>query len=357
MRCNIACTYCYWFRDSQVYNKPKFLSEQTQSALISRLTSYIKKHHLREFEVIFHGGEPLLFGKNRFNTLCQELRIIEKVTKCNLLLSITTNALLIDDEWIALFKKYKINIGVSVDGPQVINDKYRVDFKGKGTYNKVKNAIKKLQANDLYPGILAVCQPENTNISELCEAFINELNVTRFDFLIPDATFHDNPLSISNFYKKLFDAWYDNYSHKNVFITIIECFIRGILGYPGLSNVIGYTPVKTITVLTDGTLEPLDYLRIAENNLTESKYNVFNNELDELQKHSIWKEVYSSSLKLHEKCERCKFRYACGGGPLVSRWKNDTRFNNPSVYCQDLYNIFDYISSRINKDLYIAHKT
>lgn len=352
MRCNIACTYCYWFRDEKVYDKPKILTEAVELAVLQKLKSYISRKQLTQFEIIFHGGEPLLFGKKRFDNLCNQLRILEAETNCHLLLSVTTNGLLIDSEWIALFKKYRMNIGISLDGYKQINDTSRVDFKGNGTFDKVKKAIKLLQEANINPGILAVCQPEETNITAIYQCFVEELKLTQFDFLIPDATYHTKPKSILSFYKKVFDEWYNVYSYQGVFITMLESMIRGVLGYRSLSNAIGHTPVKTITVLTDGTIEPLDYLRIADAKLTVSPYNVLTDELDVLQTHPVWQEVYSASLNLHEKCNSCKFKYACGGGPLQSRWNNENRFNNPSVYCDDLYQLLEYVSDQVNNDLY-----
>ena len=352
MRCNIDCTYCYWFRDDGVYSKPKILTEDAEEAIIKQLKSYIQRMELLEFEIIFHGGEPLLFGKKRFNHLCRALRVLESETSCQLQLSITTNGLLVDDSWIQFFKHYNINVGISLDGNKAVNDTYRVDFKGKGTFDRVKTAIKRLCESQVEPGILAVCHPTIANVRDIYHCFVDELGLTRMDFLIPDATYHDKPASIFNYYKAVFDLWYDHYSHQGIFVTIVESMIRGALKHRSLSNAIGYTPVKTITVLTDGTIEPLDCLRAVKNNLTESPYSVFVDELDTLQQHPVWREVYNASLHLHEKCNSCQFKIACGGGPLQSRWNKSNRFNNPSVYCNDLFQLFEHVLKRVNSDLY-----
>ena len=75
-RCNIACTYCYWFRDSEVYNKPAVLTLEAEDAFCKRLEEHIVENELDGFLVVFHGGEPLLFPKHRFIKLQEKLNAI-----------------------------------------------------------------------------------------------------------------------------------------------------------------------------------------------------------------------------------------------------------------------------------------
>src|SRR6201996_8123202 len=68
-RCNINCTYCYWFRDAEVYNKPPVLTVEAEDDMCRRLEDHINEFKLQEFVMVFHGGEPLLFPKRRFVAL------------------------------------------------------------------------------------------------------------------------------------------------------------------------------------------------------------------------------------------------------------------------------------------------
>ena len=76
-RCNINCTYCYWFRDAEVYNKPAVLTIEAEDAFCQRLEQHIEEFELDHFVLIFHGGEPLLFPKYRFVELQEKLLDIE----------------------------------------------------------------------------------------------------------------------------------------------------------------------------------------------------------------------------------------------------------------------------------------
>src|ERR1700730_2657292 len=95
-RCNISCTYCYWFRDADVYKKPALFTVESEDAFCSRLEDHIEQFGLDEFTIIFHGGEPLLFPKRRFVALQQKLEAIQARTGCVVSRGLTTNAMLID---------------------------------------------------------------------------------------------------------------------------------------------------------------------------------------------------------------------------------------------------------------------
>src|SRR6516165_9930628 len=90
-RCNINCTYCYWFRDAEVYKKPAVLTPEAEDAFCQRLEEHIREFNLPVFLLVFYGGEPLLFPKRRFDALLKKLRDIEQRTGCVIKRGLTTN--------------------------------------------------------------------------------------------------------------------------------------------------------------------------------------------------------------------------------------------------------------------------
>src|SRR5207244_4665902 len=206
--CNINCTYFYCFRDRSVYDTPKVLSLDVEESFHQKLNRHITRHRLSSFAILFHGGEPMLFGKQRFSDLCTKLVSLEQATGVAIRKSITTNGTLIDREWIELFRKFEISVTLSIDGDKEQHDSRRVDFKGQGTYVRVIHALNLLREHNHEPGILAVCDPVS-NPERLCNIFIDQLGIKKFDVLIPDATYDDQITSIESYYAKLFDLWFD----------------------------------------------------------------------------------------------------------------------------------------------------
>jgi uncharacterized protein len=350
-RCNISCSYCYWFRDESVMSKPKVLLPEVEEALIDKLRRHIKQHELSGFSILFHGGEPLLFGKDRFDGLCQKLRRIEAETSCCLRLAVTTNGLLIDREWCTLFKEHKIAVTVSLDEKES-HDRSRVDFRGAGTFSRVVAAIKLLREESIEPGVLAVANPVGQP-ADLLELFVDSLEITGFDVLIPDATHEDHPASVAAYYRELFDLWLDTYSAKGVRIRVAENLILGLTGIGSRSETFGYGPVNRLTILTDGSMETLDVLRISGTSSTSSNLNVMRCEINDIYTDPLWREILWSSLNLSKVCQDCDFKFACGGGHIASRWSRERRYDNPSVYCADLTQIFRHVWSRISGSVFL----
>ncbi len=349
-RCNIACTYCYWFRDAEVYKKPAVLTIEAEDAFCQKLEEHIRENDLEEFVVVFHGGEPLLFPKHRFVKLLEKFNGIEERTGAMIVRGVSTNAVLIDDEYAEILAKYAVSPSVSIDGPAEIHDKYRIDFKGKGTHAATLKGIANLRKAGLEPGIIAVCNPD-TDPEKLVDYIVKDLGIKEFDILPPDATHADNPPPIDGYFIKLFDLWYDKYAAEGVRISTIDAMVAGIMGGMAASDTIGYGPVETVTVMTDGTLEPLDVLRITGDGSTKTETSVLKDSLQDARKGPRWLGAYNASLTLCETCRNCEYMDACGGGQLAQRWSPDNGYDNPSVYCESWKNIFGHIWTRISPTL------
>lgn len=350
-RCNINCDYCYWFRDEAVYNYPKRMTTETCKSLVRALREHLIKYELEEFFIFYHGGEPLLFGKQAFRELCEMMKTELADLPTKMIYGVTTNGLLLDEEWLEIFDFYDVKISLSLDGPKHIHDKHRVDAKGQGTYERVIEKLALLKRHNQLHGVLAVCEP-STDPRELLDHFF-ELGIIHFDILVPDCTHDEHFASIANYYTKLFDTWYEDYSNKKVTITSLDSFIRVSLGMPSRAQMIGIGPINTVNMMTDGTLQAVDMLNICGENFLGKTVNINQDPIDAIKKDPIFKEAFIAALNLPKTCQQCEIVEACGGGPLQSRWSNERRFDNPSVYCDDLKAIIHHVKTRVSSDLYI----
>jgi uncharacterized protein len=353
-RCNINCTYCYWFRDPEVYNKPPVLTREAEDAFCTRLEEHIREFGLTHFLLAFHGGEPLLFPKYRFVGLQEKLQEIEHRTGCRIKRGVTTNAILVDEQWASLFKAHDVSVTVSLDGPPEINDRYRVDSKGRGTLAATLRGIDWLRAAGIDPGLISVCNP-GTDPERVLAYVVDELGIKQFDILPPDATHSDNPPPIADYFIKLFDVWLDRYADQGVRISTLDAMIRGLTGNLSGSDTLGLGPIDTVTLMSDGSLEALDVLRIAGAGSTASSLNVRTHALQDVQNEPLWREAFHASTNLAAACQTCEFLDSCGGGHLAQRWSPERRFDNPSVYCENWKRIFGHIWERIAPTLVLEY--
>jgi uncharacterized protein len=351
-RCNINCTYCYWFRDADVYKKPSLLTVEAEDAFCQRLEQHIDEFGLDRFRMVFHGGEPLLFPKHRFISLLEKLIDIEERTGCFISRGICTNGILIDPEWVDILIDYDVYVTVSVDGPEEIHDKNRVDMKGRGTHADVLRGIEHLRAGGIEPGLITVCNPA-TNPEEIISFVVDKLGIKHFDILPPDATHADNPPQIADYYIKLFDVWYDRYAAQGVRISTLDSMIRGLVGNFSTADTIGLGPIETVTLMSDGSLEPLDVLRIVGDGSTKTDLSVLKDAIQAVEGDPRWREAFEASINPCAICRECEFLDACGGGHLATRWSAERRFDNPSVYCESWKRIFTHLWDRISPTLVV----
>ncbi|MDB4912588.1 MAG: hypothetical protein JWM95_232 [Gemmatimonadetes bacterium] len=354
-RCNLACTYCYWFRDGTVYETPSVMQVDVEYALVERLAEHIACHKLSSFNCIFHGGEPLLFPLRRFERLVQLLAEIGQARGCKMEFSITTNGTLVTPEWARAFQKHGVEVAVSIDGTEAMHDRARLTRRGLGSHADAVRGYRTLCDHGITPSVIAVCDPTSDPI-DLLEFMTDSLGCTRFDVLPPDLNNDDTIVSIAGYYIHLFDAWYDRYLGRGVRIRYLYSLMRGVLGLDTNSDSMGYGPLHTISLGTNGSLEPNDVLRIGGAARTTTSANVRSNAIVDVCREPTWQEAYSSALKLASACESCRHRSACGGGHLSHRWSDARGYENPSAYCADLQQILDHVWDRVASDVFLNHE-
>jgi uncharacterized protein len=352
-RCNIDCSYCYWFRDAAVYGKPKLMSSEVLHQLLRRIEEHIVKYRLAEFPVVLHGGEPLLWGVENFYRIAEACEAMSARTACEIPIAVTTNGVLIDESWLDCFEAHHFAVAISLDGPAHIHDVHRRTFQDTGTHAAVERAARLLVSRDINVSALAVCDPAH-DPKEYADFFAG-CGISHYDIMIPDATVGESPPHIAMFYKRLFDLWLEaNRAERSVDIRIVTDMVSALLGDDAPTEGVGYKPIELCTIMTDGSVEAHDVLRIAGEGVTLTTFNIFEHAIDDVRSEPRWKAAREASINLCEKCRQCKFINACGGGYLPHRFSKANGYDNPSVYCDDLYATFEHIQSVLERHVYLV---
>ena len=138
--CNLACSYCF-AGQGKYHGKDALMSFETGKRAFDFLIE--NSGTRRNLEVDFFGGEPLL-NWEVVKQLVEYARSIEKEKNKNFRFTLTTNGMLINDEVIEFANKEMSNVVLSLDGRKAVHDKFRVDYAGKGSYDKILPKFKKL---------------------------------------------------------------------------------------------------------------------------------------------------------------------------------------------------------------------
>ena len=138
--CNLNCAYCF-ASQGRYQGERALMSFETGKRALDFLIE--NSGTRRNLEVDFFGGEPLM-NWDVVKKLVEYARSIEKEKGKNFRFTLTTNGMLIDDDVIEFSNKEMSNVVLSLDGRKEVNDHFRRDYAGNGSYDKIVPKFQKL---------------------------------------------------------------------------------------------------------------------------------------------------------------------------------------------------------------------
>ena len=138
--CNLNCSYCFASQGKYHGDRAVMSYEVGKRALDFLMENSGKRRNL---EVDFFGGEPLM-NFEVVKQLVEYARSVEKERGKNFRFTLTTNGMLIDDDVIEFANREMSNVVLSLDGRREIHDHFRVDYAGKGSFDRIVPKFQKL---------------------------------------------------------------------------------------------------------------------------------------------------------------------------------------------------------------------
>lgn len=346
-RCNINCSYCYVFNlGNDVWMKhPKYITLETIEQVCHFLKQGCIDMKLEELTIEYHGGEPLMFNRTKFSQMCETIKS-ELSPYVKISFAMQTNAMLLNDAWINIICQYKIGIGISLDGPPMYHDKYRVDHRGKGTYERVVEGLRLLRDSVAYNqfsavGILCVINPEH-DAKVILQHFVEDLKMTNIDFILPDYNYSSPPPftneQLSTFLKDLLSEWL-KYDDPGITVRILSTYLNLFSKKMTLSLFPNdeIITIPAVTISSAGTLGPADQLHITLTEQELSQYDIHNISLKSYLAGDTYIKNIISSSSLPKACYDCYWKNVCGGGKLQNRYHSESRsYDQPTIYCSAL---------------------
>lgn len=143
--CNLDCNYCYYLDKAEIYGGKEPV--MTLEMLETCIREYIAANDVQEVMFNWHGGEPLVLGLDFYK---KAVALEQKYAGDKIIRNtIQTNGTLLTQEWASFFRDNDFLVGISVDGPQDIHDKYRKDKGGAPTFDKVMRGVSLLYRNNV----------------------------------------------------------------------------------------------------------------------------------------------------------------------------------------------------------------
>lgn len=353
--CNLDCDYCYVFkhRDMSWKTMPATMSDETVNKFAERLKEYTESNQINEVNIIFHGGEPLMCGEKNLISFADSITYtLGENAKVNY--SMQTNGTLITESFLNECEKRNIGISLSIDGHKCVHDKHRKYKNGKGSHDDVVRGITLLKRHpSLFEGVIGVIDPDFT--AEDVLRFFDDMSLENVDLLLPDSTHIDLPVGREqnpDLYKKwlldAFDSWF--YKHQTIHLRTFEHILTSLLGKSTDLDAFGLGNLDYLTIETDGTYHTSDILKVTYENASAIGFGVYDDTIEVALSNEKVKE-YNKLLRIEalpDKCKECAYSQICGGGSLPHRFDNNS-FNNPSVYCNELYSLINHATKVVRQ--------
>jgi uncharacterized protein len=329
--CNLDCTYCFYLEKENLYPRTSDwrMSDEVLEAFIRQ---YIEAQAVPVVSFAWQGGEPTLLGVEYFR------RVVELQKKHaggkKIENAFQTNGILIGDEWGEFFAENHFLVGLSIDGPAELHDRYRVDKGGEPTFDKVMRGLGYLTKHGVEFNTLTVVQRRNSYRPLEVYRFLKGIG-SRFMQFIPIveriattpgpnglvligpsaevsakvSAWSVEPLGYGRFLNAIFDEWVRCDVGK-YFVQLFDVALGSWLGTESALCVFRETCGSAMALEHNGDLYSCDHYVYAENKLG----NIMQTPLSVLA-HLPQQQQFGQDKRetLPRYCRQCEVRFACNG--------------------------------------------
>ncbi len=341
--CNLDCAYCFYLSKQTLPGGPG--SGRMNDELLERFVhDYIQSVTGNEVVFSWQGGEPTLRGLGFFRKV---VALQKKHAKPGQRIEndLQTNGTLLDEDWADFLKEHRFLVGLSIDGPREIHDRYRVTKQGASTFDTVYAAAKLLRHFGVKFNTLTCVNRFNASRPLDVYRFLRrELGSTYLQF-IPIVEFNgfektapqtwkaeqlpivgtpqarpDHPDSVVTpwsvdpeeygyFLSKVWDEWISRDIGK-VLVNFCETMVAQHAGLPSQLCIHGEFCGKGVAIEHDGSVYSCDHYVYPEYRLG----NVHERSLGEMAfSPAQVKFGYAKSETLPTYCRQCEFLSVCWG--------------------------------------------
>jgi len=344
--CNLDCEYCFFLSKEMLYPGDRF--RMADEMLETYIVQLLESHRTPDVMVAWQGGEPTMMGLDFFR---RSVELVDKHKKPGQQISYTiqTNGTRLNDDWALFFKENNFLVGLSVDGTKPLHDVYRVDKRGLGSFDRVMEGFKILEARDVDVNVLCTIHAKNADHPlEVYRFFRDDMGVKFMQFipivervtetLLPLANLgwsterDDRPLylqeghhvtdrsvepeAFGRFLTTIFDEWLQN-DVGNVYVQHFDVALANWYGEPSGLCVFSETCGLAVALEHNGDLYSCDHY-------VEPDYLLGNiNDTPMIELVASDKQVEFGQAKrddLPEFCRSCEVRFACHGGCPKNRF-------------------------------------
>lgn len=179
--CNLDCEYCYYLKKDDLYPEGEGF-RMPESVLEEYIIQHIAASPGPVINFSWHGGEPTLLGIDYFRKIVA-LQRKHQPRHQRILNGMQTNGTLLDEDWCRFLKEEDFAVGLSLDGPQEMHDRYRVTKGQNPTHREAMRGYGLLRQHRVPCDILCVVNAVNVHHPTEVYRFFKGINAPYLGFL------------------------------------------------------------------------------------------------------------------------------------------------------------------------------
>ena len=371
--CNLDCHYCYYLDKSDIYGgrEPRMSTDMLETLV----KEYIAANDVPEVTFNWHGGEPLVLGLDFYRKAMEfEQKYADGKIVHN---TLQTNGTLITQEWASFFRQHDFLIGISIDGPQDIHDRYRKDKGGAPTFDRVMRGLSILYRTGVEYNTMSTINKASEGRGLEVYQFLKSLGTRYMQFMPvvehvkypltaagkPDKGARPhivNPseagavispwsvgsLAFGRFMCDIFDYWVRN-DVGRWFVNLFDATLAGWCGERPGTCAYAETCGDNTVVEHNGDLYPCDHFVYPEYLLG----NIYEKGLREMMTSD--RQVRFGIEKrnsLPYRCVRCKYYFACHGECPKHRFnRTESGETGLNALCDGYFMFYSHVSPYMDK--------
>lgn len=347
--CNLRCAYCFYLDRQSLYPETR-RHRMTLETLDRMISSYMATSQPR-YTFGWQGGEPTLMGVDFFRKVT-ELQARHGRAGVEVSNGLQTNGILIDDAFARHLSRYHFLVGLSVDGPAEVHDRYRRFAEGRGSHELVMKALDTLRRNRVEYNILTLVNNVNVRTPRaiyqyLCdqEIFFHQyIECVEFDSsggLLPFAV---TPEAWGEFLCEIFDQWYPN-DTRRVSIRLFDSILSKMVDNRETVCSMGTDCRQYFVVEHNADIYPCDFFVRPELKLG----NLFHDTWEKMLASEKYQAFGRRKRQWNEECARCPFLPYCAGDCPKNRPGQGEEPTRLSVLCEGWKRFYSHTLERFEK--------
>lgn len=350
--CNLRCRYCFYDKKQELFPNGQ---HRMSDDVLRLLTGQVTRAGAHQITFSWQGGEPTLMGLDFFKRIVEFQSEFahpnQMITNC-----LQTNGLVLNDDWLEFLDQHQFLVGLSIDGPQHVHDRYRTNDRGDGSWTQVTKTARRLLDRGVDTNALIVLSDESAAHLREIWSTLKAIGLRHFQ-LIPCleldprnpsqwADYCVTPQHYGQILCEAFDLWLADFEDgvPGTFERWFEALMFSYVGFPPPLCTLQEVCGDGVVVEHNGNVYACDFFVEPEWQLG----NILETDLTELINSERQHVFGVQKANVVDPCRQCRWLRFCRGGCPKDRLRSiDGTGLDP--FCSAYRTFFDHANPHLER--------